>query len=234
MRHVSLLHSGETEMSDFTTFAKRVQDVLLDACRTPHWTPQEAETYMTDYAERRRRFEELAQHLNMDVIRPRLETVASYFTNSSVQEEEQPNRSSCWFGFCQRFPATTQLEFAVEHDVRFEKLIVHTRTRMMPAFVRFCEQDRLPVPLDIVADDQVADWVEERLLEFLDTYLRIDGGGEEFAEEPATDPVCGMQILRSTAAASDSYYGHPYFFCCEECRVKFQQDPAQYVQVKTI
>jgi len=105
---------------------------------------------------------------------------------------------------------------------------------MMPAFVRFTEQDRLPLPLDTVADDEVADWVEERLLEFLDTYLRIDGGGEEFAEEPATDPVCGMQILRSAAAASDSYYGHPYFFCCEDCRVKFQQDPAQYIQVKTL
>ena len=221
-------------MSDFTTFAKRVQDVLRDACRTPHWTPQEAEKYMVDYGERRQRFEELAQHLNMTIIRPRLETVATYFVNAGMQDEEPPNRSSCWFGFCQRFPAATQLEFAVAHDVRFETLIVHTQTRMMPVFVRFNEQDKLPLPLENVDDGQIADWVEERLLEFLDTYLRIDGGGEEFEEEPATDPVCGMRISRSTAAASDSYCGHPYYFCCEDCHVKFQQDPEQYVQIKTM
>ena len=69
-------------MSDLTTFAKRVQDVLRDECRTPHWTPQEAEKYMADYRVRRQRFEELAQHVNRTIIRPRLETVASYLRPS--------------------------------------------------------------------------------------------------------------------------------------------------------
>lgn len=221
-------------MVDLVTFVKRVQEVLCDECREPHWTPQEAEKYMADYEARRQRFEELAQHLNMTIVRPRLETVASFFVNARLQQEERRNRSSCWFAFCQRFPAAAELEFAIEHDVRFDKLIVHTQTRMMPVFVRFSEQDNLPLSLDQVAEDQVADWVEERLLEFLDTYLRIDGGGEEFADEPATDPICGMRIRRSDAAASDSYYGHPYYFCCVDCHQKFQQDPEQYVRVKTI
>ncbi len=220
-------------MPDLVTFVGHVQEILSDACRTPHWTREEAKKYMADFSARRERFDTLAEHLNLTIIRPRLETVASYFVNADLQDEKTPNRSSCWFGFCQRFPATTYLEFAIEHDVRFEQLIAHTRTRMMPAFVRFSEQDRLPLPLDSVADDQVADWVEERLLEFLDTYLRIDGGGEDFEEESATDPVCGMQILRSSAAASSSYFGHPYYFCCVDCHTKFQEDPTQYAQVKT-
>ena len=221
-------------MVDLVTFAKRVQEVLRDECREPHWTPEEAEKYMADYGSRRQRFEERAQHLNMTVIRPRLETVASFFVNATIQHDEPRNRSSCWFEFCQRFPAVTQLEFAVEHDVGFEKLIIHAQTRMMPVFLRFNEQDKLPLPLNDVDDSQVVDWVEERLLEFLDTYLRIDGGGGALGEESVTDPVCGMRILRSTAAARDFYYGHPYFFCCDECQAKFRDDPTQYVQVKTI
>jgi YHS domain-containing protein len=221
-------------MADLVTFAERVQEVLRDAYRARHWTPQEAEEYMAEYADRRRRYEELAQRLIQTVIQPRLETVASYFVNANVNDEERPNCSSCSFEFADRFLAITRIEFAVEHDVRFEKLIVHTRTHMMPVFVRFNEQDNLPLPLDYVDEAHVADWVEERLLEFLDVYLRIDGGGEDFAEEPATDPVCGMQISRSAAAASDSYYGHPYYFCCADCHQKFQQDPKQYVQIKTM
>ncbi len=221
-------------MSDLVTFTGHVQDVLRDASRTLHWTPKEAEKYMAEYGIRRHRFEQQAHHLNEDIVRPRLEIVASYLSNSVMQDEPSPNRSSCWFEFCQRFPTFAQLEFAIEHDVCFDKLIVHIRTRMTPVFVRFNEQDNLSFPLDTVDEEKVADWVEERLQEFLDTYLRIDAGGEGFAEETATDPVCGMQIVRSQAAGSDSYYGHPYFFCSEDCFGKFQEDPEQYAQIKTM
>jgi len=30
-------------MSELATFVDHVQDVLRDACRVPHWTPEEAE-----------------------------------------------------------------------------------------------------------------------------------------------------------------------------------------------
>jgi len=220
-------------MSDIATFTERVQDVLRDAYRVPHWTADEAENYMAEYGVRRHRFEQLAHHLNEEIVKPRLEMVASYLKNACMQEESS-HRSTCWFEFCQRFPTFAQLEFAIEHDVRFDKLIVQIRTRMMPVFVPFNEQDNLLLPLDAVDDEEVADWVEERLLEFLDTYLRIDAGGEDFTEEPVTDPVCGMQIDRLTAAASDSFCGHPYFFCGKECHTKFQEAPEQYVQIKTM
>ena len=222
-------------MSDLMTFADRVQGVLRDTSRMPHWTPEEARLYMADYRLRRQRFAEVAQRLNRTIIRPRLETVASYFANSSAhQEPPTENRSSCSFEFCQRFPAVTQIEFAVEHDVSFERVIIHTQIRMMPMFLRFNEQDKLSLPLDSVPDRRVADWVEERLLEFLDTYLRIDGGGEPLGEDSVTDPVCGMRIIRSTAAAREFYDGHPYFFCSYECNAKFVEHPTKYVQVKAI
>jgi len=221
-------------MSEITTFTEHVKEVLRDAYRVPHWTPEEAEKYMTEYGVRRQRFEQLARHLNRNVVRPRQELVASFFENACMQGESSPDRSSCWFSFCQRFPAVTQLEFSIEHDVRFEKLIVQMRTRMMPVFVRFNDQDNFPKPLESVNEEEVADWVEERLLEFLDTYLRIDAGGNDYAEEPATDPVCGMQILRSKAAVCDPHHGHPYYFCCKDCHTKFQEDPKQYVQIKAM
>jgi YHS domain-containing protein len=221
-------------VADLVSFVKHIEEVLRDADRVPHWTPEEAEKYMADYGGRRQRFEELSQNLNINIIRPRLEIVASFFVNANVQQEEPPNRSSCWLEYCDRYPATVQVEFVIEHDVRFERLIVRTRTHVMPVFVRFSEQDNLPSLLDHVNEDQVADWVEERLLEFLDTYLRIECGGEEFEEQLAIDPICGMRIRRSAAAASDSFRGHPYYFCSVDCHHKFQQDPEQYVRVKTI
>ena len=105
---------------------------------------------------------------------------------------------------------------------------------MMPVFIKLNERDKLTLPLDDVPDDAVAAWVEERLLEFVDAYLRIDRGREDFDDEPATDPVCGMRISRSSAVASDSYRGHPYFFCSRECQERFAREPTAYVEVKTM
>ncbi len=221
-------------MSDLTTFSEHVQDVVRDAYRLPHWTSKEAETYMAQIGVRYQQFEALAHRLNRDLVKPRLDLVARLFPNAKLPEEQLLKNSSCLFEFCDRFPAHAKIDFSIEHDLRFENLIVHTRTRIMPVFVRYSEQDNLTLPWDSIDDAKVADWVEERLLEFLDTYLRIDAGQDDWIEETATDPVCGMPIVRSMAAVSESYYGHPYYFCCEECREKFKKAPKRYIQIKTM
>ena len=45
----------------------------------------------------------------------------------------------------------------------------------------------------------------------------------------ATDPVCGMEVDPANAAATSEYKGHPYYFCAEGCRQKFDADPDKYV-----
>jgi P-type Cu+ transporter len=46
--------------------------------------------------------------------------------------------------------------------------------------------------------------------------------------EQAIDPVCGMTVDPATAAASSSYEGKTYYFCCTHCRQKFEADPQRY------
>lgn len=219
-------------MSDFVDFAKRVEDQLAYANREPHWEPGEAERYMAEVGLRRERFEQIAARLSEMVVQPRLETLASYFVNANLTKNEPTGHCSCWFGYCERFPSSTKVAFAVEHDVRFEKVVVGYEATMMPVFIKFNEHDKLTLSLTEVNDGAVADWVEERLLEFLDAYLSIDRGGEDFDEEAATDPVCGMRISRSSAAASAAHLGHPYYFCSADCQAKFSHDPTAYVQVR--
>lgn len=43
-----------------------------------------------------------------------------------------------------------------------------------------------------------------------------------------TDPVCGMRIEPSQAAAETNYQGQLYYFCSEECKSKFDRDPQKY------
>ncbi len=43
------------------------------------------------------------------------------------------------------------------------------------------------------------------------------------------DPVCGMDVEPNLAAGETEYQGQIYYFCCEECKHLFHQDPSNYV-----
>jgi Cu+-exporting ATPase len=48
-------------------------------------------------------------------------------------------------------------------------------------------------------------------------------------EQPERDPVCGMFVLPSSAAAEYEYDGKKYYFCMTGCRDKFSADPKKYL-----
>ena len=43
-----------------------------------------------------------------------------------------------------------------------------------------------------------------------------------------TDPVCGMEIEEGQAKARSEYDGRTFYFCSEECKELFDEDPAAY------
>lgn len=48
-----------------------------------------------------------------------------------------------------------------------------------------------------------------------------------------TDPVCGMTIESSQAEAQAMHEGQAYFFCSQECRRMFEENPGQYTAETT-
>ncbi len=45
----------------------------------------------------------------------------------------------------------------------------------------------------------------------------------------ARDVVCGMEIDVDAAFASLEYKGDTYYFCCEHCKEKFENEPTKYI-----
>lgn len=50
----------------------------------------------------------------------------------------------------------------------------------------------------------------------------------EPADQQVVDPVCGMTISASGAAAHRDYDGTRYYFCSAGCAGRFDADPSQY------
>ncbi len=48
------------------------------------------------------------------------------------------------------------------------------------------------------------------------------------------DPVCGMEFDSSQAEAQTTYKGKPYFFCSEECRRTFEENPKEFVNSSSV
>lgn len=45
-----------------------------------------------------------------------------------------------------------------------------------------------------------------------------------------TDPVCGMQVDEKTAKAKSENSGKQVYFCSDQCKQKFDQNPQQYTR----
>ncbi len=44
------------------------------------------------------------------------------------------------------------------------------------------------------------------------------------------DPVCGMMIDDKSAVGTSQYKGTQYFFCSNDCKVEFDENPDDYAQ----
>lgn len=221
-------------MADLERFSQDLAARLAAAQREPSWEPSEATQYMAELEPRRRRFEDIARRLILTLIRPRLEVLAKFFANSKLDSGEHVDRCACWFGYCNRFPASTKVEITAEHDERIERLVLRYELYMMPASIKLDAHDKLGMPLHDVDEQAVANWVEARLLAFMSSYLQLDRGGDDFEDDVVVDPVCRMKISRSSAVALIDYQGRTYYFCASECQRQFVVDPTKYVQSEPV
>jgi YHS domain-containing protein len=45
----------------------------------------------------------------------------------------------------------------------------------------------------------------------------------------AIDPVCGMEVDENNPPAKTTYDTAIYYFCSQNCRNMFEEDPEQYI-----
>jgi Cu+-exporting ATPase len=48
------------------------------------------------------------------------------------------------------------------------------------------------------------------------------------------DPVCGMNVDPDKAAGQSEFEGRTYYFCCQDCKQMFDQDPTNYVSQQPV
>lgn len=68
---------------------------------------------------------------------------------------------------------------------------------------------------------------------WLTSGLALAQGGQQPQPVTVKDPVCGMKIDPAKAKGKVEYKGKTYHFCSDDCKTKFEKDPAKYADKDT-
>jgi YHS domain-containing protein len=222
-------------MADLGKLERWIKDKLAVTEQRRQLKENHLQQLMVDFERRHQKFVAAADRLVQTILRPTLEKLADCFQNAELEcDSNGRHHCVCTFHHTERFPAHVKLELAVSRDGQCETLMLLYDLEILPVFFQFQHDDRLSIPLDAVADVQVAAWVEEKIVEFVETYLRLETVDQYQTENMVLDPVCGMRINKTHAPANMEYNGQEYYFCLEECRRKFAEQPSRYLAAGSV
>jgi hypothetical protein len=176
-------------MTDLNNLDRQIQERLEAVERHRKRRQQLLERQLAEDVERSRRFGKIADRVVQMVIRPRVARLVAHFENAELLPVDAVTRYHCVcrFRHTGQFPASTKLDVAVSHDARFEHLLVLYELEIFPIPFPFEGRSELAFQIGAVDEDLAAAWVEERIVSFVDTYLRL--GGEEGSREQNVLPA---------------------------------------------
>jgi YHS domain-containing protein len=218
-------------MPDLDQLAKRIEEQLAKVQTGIDARQKLADERSRPLQARLEKYNHLSQQLLEHVVRPRLEKLAGYFDNAKLERLDPAAgpQCSCRFQHTARFPASVQLVIGICHDEEVQHLILWYKLGILPIFMAFEPHDQKALLLDDVQDGDVAEWVDDKLVTFVQTYLKLQIVDQYQQENRVTDPVCGVRINAVTAAAKCEYHGRTYYFLSDENCREFKASPEQYV-----
>lgn len=216
-------------MDELASLELRIKEKLAAAEARRRESQEALKSEMAARDDRLASFDRAASRLMERVVRPRVTRLASCFPNAHVEKPGAvENQCTCRLDHTAEYPASTKLDIGLSAGGDVQSVIVTFALDILPVFFEFKGHDQLVLPLDAIDEATVATWLDEKLLGFVDAYLRLPLVEQYQQENVVFDPVCGMRINMGDAGASIEYQGKTYYFCVEECRDRFLHDPVRY------
>ncbi|TSK07837.1 MAG: YHS domain-containing protein [Geobacter sp.] len=179
--------------------------------------------------EQRKRLKATAKDKLDRIILPRMAELAQQFDNAKVEvlDTEAGYTCLCKFLHIPRFPATVRLGISLFSEdgrgifIRYDLSILPVLMEYKPNFqeVFACDDD-----------DSLGQWVNDRILDFVDVYLQLETHPLYQKENAVIDVVCGMRISSISAACTIESHGRTFYFCSEHCKDAFSRDMANFIK----
>lgn len=180
-------------------------------------------TQLQVYEDRERRlatFEKVCEQMR-EIWRPRLEALSRKF-GEKVQVNPQISRElrDVTFKFDSNL-AHIDLRFRASTDQEVRHLVLDYDLQILPILMKFEPHKQVEFPLEAVDAAAVGQWIEDRIVDFVRTYLSLHQNEYYLKDHMVVDPIAGVQFPKFAAAATVDWQGKKYYFIDEKTRLEF-------------
>lgn len=222
-------------MSADRSFRERVDEIVTAAARERDKRRQALSREMTGRDTVAEAFGRAAARVQEQLVRPRVEAIASHFDNARVEELRTAAgvHSRCLFKRTDQYPASVTLTAGLLFDPDRGIASVFCRAEIVPLLGDFEKGTHHDVTVAALergeADAEIVRFLDDALLRFLASYLRLEVSALYQKTATTRDPVCGMTITAADAGASVDHARHRYYFCSTTCRDRFVAQPDAFL-----
>ena len=207
-------------MSDVATLLDRIDAEFSALDGKIKQAQSEKLTEHRDRQERLAAFEKRLEALPA-IWKPRLETLIKRF-GDKVKATPNLTSSSRDVGLeFQSDLARVRLRFSAATDQEIRKLVLNYDLNIIPVLLKFDSHSQAEWPLDAIDEQAVGNWVDDRIVSFVKTYLSLHESEAYLREHMVTDPVAGVRFPKFAAASNMEWNGKTYYFIGEETRKEF-------------
>jgi len=179
------------------------------------------EAYRTR-AERLEHFERTVDALR-ELWEPRLQALAKRFgKNMDVHITEELGRRVASLEFGSNVAHIT-VRFAASPHADVTKLVVTYDVEILPVLMKFDAHKELELPLDAIDNTQLAEWIDDRIVSFVHTYLAVHENEYYLKEQMVEDPIAKVRFPKFAAAAKVEQNGKTFYFIDESTLREFER-----------
>jgi hypothetical protein len=156
-----------------------------------------------------------------EIWKPRLELLVKKF-GDRVQVEPRivPSTREATFEFQSRL-ARIRLKLSATTDREVQNVILSYDLDIIPVLMKFTPHAEIEFPLTAVNKEAIAQWIDDRLVEFVQTYLSLAQDEVYLKDYMVEDPVAHVRFPSMAAGASLEWQGRKVYFVGEETRQEF-------------
>jgi YHS domain-containing protein len=157
-----------------------------------------------------------------EVWKPRLEALVKRFGDrAKVAPRIDPSNRAVTMDFQSELARIKlRLSAATDQDVR--NLILNYDLEILPTLMQFDSHQQAQWPLDAIDRKAIGQWVDDRIVSFVKTYLSLHENEYYLKEHMVQDPVAGVRFPKFAAAATGQWGGKTYYFIGDETRREFE------------
>lgn len=209
-------------MSEVSSLASRI-DAEFSAVE------EKVKQFQAQQVEQHRQREKRLEQLNKvfdelrEIWRPRLDLLVRKFGDRvKATPRIVPSTREATFEF-QSNLARVSLRFSALTDRDVRKVILAYDLGIIPVLMRFKNHDEIEFPLEAVDKAAVAKWIDDRIVEFVQTYFSMGENELYLKDQMVEDPVAHVRFPKAAAASLLEWGGQKFYFIGEDTRREFER-----------